>query len=785
MPRGPSKRVLAGIALLCFSNLLLEVVLTRIFSAMMFYHFTFLAIALALLGMAGGGVHVYVRRLSLRDDSEGKALSRYARRCCWATVVALGYALAFPISFTVETTDLRFTLFKFLQVLLLTAISSLPFFFAGTALSLAITRFASSIGAVYFFDLAGAGVAALAAGVLLSALGGPGAALFAAAAAAGAGLLLARPGPSEWGTAAFSLLLLGGNLYWPVFVVPSVKTAVSDRIVFEKWNVFSRVTVERVDWGLDIKIDSYASTPLLDSDAIQRVNPRTDFAALVHTLFPEGAREVLIIGPGGGRDVVHALAARAHHVTGVDINPIIVNDIMRGRFLATTKGLYNDPRVTIAVEDGRSYLRRSPRRFDIVQASMVDTWAASASGAFALTENTLYTSEAFEDYFSRLTDGGVLSMSRWWGRESERLVVLAAQALEHLGVPSSEMRQHLYLVRRSYPEKKETFGTLLATRRGLSAAQTRRLDAASASGGFDVILSPTASGIPGFERILDASYRARLDYDLSPPSDDRPFFFYFARPLTSSTPSTPGGAHNGGLLVVAACALSIAVLAGGFLLLPMVLVHSALPKATRKPRQTGYPWLLGYFAALGVGFIVVELSLTQRLTLFLGRPAYAFVIVLASLLASSAMGALLCRGSGGRPAATACATGSIVVVLLACMILGLDPLLRSVVGLPFAARGALAGLIAAVPGLPMGMMLPLGVRFTSAAAEEIVPWCWGMNGAMSVVGTVGSTFVALNWGFGSAIVVGACSYVVAAVLAWRSISVIARSSGDRSPKRSN
>jgi spermidine synthase len=731
---------------------------------MMFYHFTFLAIALALLGMAAGGVYVYARGESLRNDPGGRRLSRFARWCSVTTILTLAYALAFPISFTVETSDLGLTAAVTARVLVLTAVSSLPFFFAGTALSIVIARHARSIGMLYFFDLAGASSAVLVAGLLLGAVGAPGAALLAAVAAAMAAVLFGHRKAANWSVLSVALALLFINLARPVFVVPSVKTTESQRTIFEKWNVFSRVTVEKVDWGFDIKIDSCASTPIVPADAISRIDLRRDFAALVHTLFPDGAREVLVIGPGGGRDVVHALAARARHVTAVDINSIIVNDIMRDRFREASKGLYYDPRVSVEVEDGRSFVRRSERSYDVIQASMVDTFAASASGAFALTENTLYTTEAFQDYFAHLTDGGALTMSRWWGKESERLLVLAANALVRSGISEQEIGKHLYFVRRTYPDRGE-FGTLIATRRAMTPAQIASLDEAAAAGSFAVEFSPGSAGSTEFSRVLDRTYRATLGYDLAPPTDDRPFFFYFSRPLTWSMSAAAGGG-NAAVLVLIASTVALVALALGFIVLPMTLYRSGdLMAAAREGRSTRVR-LLFYFAALGLGFIVVELGLIQRLTLFLGQPAYAFVVVLASLLASSSLGSLLSRTVATRHARAAAAIGLTVLLLLTAAIIALDPLLRSALVWRFPLRIALAGGIAASFGVPMGMMLPLGIRAASTAAERIVAWCWGINGAMSVIGTIGSTVVALNWGFRSAMIVAAASYSIAAGLMW-------------------
>src|SRR4029077_10753780 len=157
----------------------------------------------------------------------------------------------------------------------------------------------------------------------------------------------------------------------------------------------------------------------------------------------------------------HALASGAQRVTGVEVNPIIADTIMRHAFVAESRGLYDDPRVRVIVDEGRSFVRRSRERYDIIQASLVDTWAATAAGAFALTENTLYTLEAFEDYFSHLTDAGAITMTRWYsgaGGETARLTLLAAGALEVTGTAPADVRRHLYLATDG------SHGTLIAKR---------------------------------------------------------------------------------------------------------------------------------------------------------------------------------------------------------------------------------------------------------------------------------------------------------------------------------
>ena len=232
------------------------------------------------------------------------------------------------------------------------------------------------------------------------------------------------------------------------FNVTDTKGHQGDRILFSKWNSFSRIGVyERAhgDWSLSptysgelpdtkfMDIDSAASTPIahVTPDLSNAGYLRYELTALAYHLKPSGFT-ALVIGPGGGRDLASALVFGAARVDGVEINPIIANDVMRGAFRDFSGGIYDHPHVRVAVDDGRSFVRRSSDEYDVIQASLVDTWAATAAGAYTLTENTLYTVEAFTDYLDHLNDNGILTITRWVF-DGLRLVSLAQEACARRG----------------------------------------------------------------------------------------------------------------------------------------------------------------------------------------------------------------------------------------------------------------------------------------------------------------------------------------------------------------
>ncbi len=766
----PARRVLLALAMVCAANLLLEVALTRIFSALMFYHFTFLAIAVALLGMGGSGVWIYVSGRYPAETARAD-MARAARRFGAATLLVLCYVLANPIEAHVGLGEApRFTNVSFLQLLLLCGVTVLPFFFAGMVVSLAITHFRDHIDRVYTWDLAGASLAALAVGLAIRLLGGPALVIAVALLGCCAGLLFA---PSRRGiiavaaTAGLLLLALSTGL----FATPSAKSVRSERVVFDEWNTFSHITVEKMGADkFDIRIDSAARTPVAHLRDTTSETWMNDITALGYTLHAGGAASALIIGPGGGIDVARALASGVKRVTAVEINPLIADAVMRGRFERASGGLYRDPRIAIVVDEGRSFVRRTRDRYQVIQLSMVDTWAATASGAFALTENTLYTIEAFQDYYAHLADDGIVTMTRWWtylsGPEAMRLAILAAGALEADGVAPGATRPHLYLATH------DNFATLLVKKTPFTADELTQLDDWCRRLGHRTVLSATVSAMPELTAMVDAgawSARVRANsQDLTPPTDDRPFFFYFVKGSDLLRLRLGGNRiSNPAVWLLTALGAVLLVLTAAFVFLPLFLRRWSDLRAGGEPGAIGRRVLgLAYFAAIGFAFMVVEIALMQRLSLFLGHPSYSLVVVLFAILLGTAAGARLSRHLADRPGRGAMIGGAVVAVLAIAGGLVLADVVRSLITIALPARMAVSAAIVLVFGLAMGLMLPLGVRLLAQRDAQIIPWAWGINGGMSVIGTVGATVIAISAGFGVTFYIGAALYAIAGALGW-------------------
>lgn len=767
-----------GVAATAFATIAVELLLTRIYSVTMYYHFAFMVISLALLGLAIAGVATYLLPKVFRLDRAGELAAAFA------LLFALGVVIALHVS---VTSPIRLEGFDNVGTLLgLYFAAALPFLMSGFALTIAISSAGESIGKIYAFDLCGAAVGCLFVIPSISSLGGQGAILAAGAVGAIGAAAFAVSAPPERKS---RLPLAGGGAVAAILLVflavtesgahrfgitPNPDKFLGKRkVLFEKWNAFSQITVADAGGGATdhkwIFIDADATTRLwsgsIAADGYQaplRI-PEVRVAALVYALRNQGP--ALIIGPGGGTDVISALRAGVPRVVGVEVNPIIVNDVMKGAYAQWTGNLYRDPRVHVVVDEGRSFIRRSGERYSSIQATLVDTWAASSSGAFTLSENNLYTVEAFGEFLDHLAPGGVLAVTRWYDkgqpRESLRLLALARAALE--ARRAAEPARHVMFV-----EDRERRATLLLSRDPFTEADLATIEERVAADRLRILYLP-GEEVAGEDAFLAGFLRApsmsefldRLPYNATPTTDDRPFFFFTER--TGGVFGLLGRLdtlerNNLGLAILQILLVVSAILTLLFVVLPLLLFRRDALREQRLPKLR----VLGYFLCLGLGFILVEIGFMQRFVLFLGHPIYALAVVLATLLAASGTGSALSGriGKSWGPRGLARRAIAVLAVLMVVYALALEPLFHALLGWPIAARIALSVILVALPGLLMGALLPSGVRAANALGPEVVPWAWGLNGATSVVGSVLAITVSMNYGFTTTLFVGVGAYLI-------------------------
>ncbi len=750
-------------ALTTLATLLLELSLTRIFSVVFYYHFAFLAISIALFGLGVGGVFSYVvagwktplfRKLGFLSMLNG-------------LLVIL--ALAVVVGQKEEPGPWGLTLVYFT--------TSLPFFVSGTIVSLAISETVERIDRVYFFDLLGASAGCLVLVPFLNYFGGTStvmlvAVLFAAAAA----IWHSIAGSVKWRAAAVALALAMFSFVFyngshNIIAIRYAKGQKLKKEEFVQWNSFSRIAVR----DYSIFIDADASTGMASFD-FEHLTPHERHElmeqgpALPYAVRP-GAK-ALVIGPGGGWDIARALASGSHDITGVEINPIIATNIMRDRYVAQTRGIYLRPDVRIFVEDGRSFVRRSQERYQVVQATLVDTWASTAAGAFALSENNLYTTDALRDYLLHLTDDGMAAFTRWGldpPRESLRLVSLAMAALNQLGEP--EPWRHIVVGRDGSTRGWGAQDTVLIARKPFGDADLARARAALAAAGMTAIYLPDER-IPGqFTDLLrssdPAAYEKNYRYDISPVGDNQPFFFYTVQPRDILAFLASASRTSADFKINKAVPLLYALMAISLLATAIILALPPVVLGARLPRQRGVLRFLLYFLCIGAGYILIEMALIQKFVLFLGHPTYALTVVIFSMLVSSGLGSYFSRRVLGRNDRRLNLALIAIAVLVAALAAVVTPLLAAGVGLPLPLKFLITAALIAPAGFFMGMPFPTALKRLEDWHKPSVRWAWSLNAAASVLGSVGSLVCAIYLGLVQTLLAGGLLYLVALAIVAR------------------
>lgn len=768
-PRQDWPRVYLGVFFTTLATLILELALTRLFSVVFYYHFAFLAISIALFGLGGGGLLSY-----LFGSHQG-----YQRRAAW---LLLANALVIPLALLALVQVQGEPGLGVLAAVFFVA--AIPFFLAGAVLSLVIGATIERVDRVYFYDLLGAAAGCLLLVPFLNTFGAPNTVLAAAVTYAVAASLWF----SASRLAVMRALGVGAALLLVALMVVNGKTRVLDlrfakgkalgEELFVKWNSFSRVAL-RVPPGQqqpEIVIDGDASTgiPPFDLSRLSAADRETLLGmgpGFVYNLRP--AASALVIGAGGGWDVARALASGSSDVTGVEINPAIADTIMRQRYPELSQRLYFRPGVAIAIEDGRSFVRRASRQWDVIQLTLVDTWASTAAGAFALTENSLYTTQAFEEYLRALRPRGVLAFTRWGfttPRESLRLLALARAAFPTLGV--NNPADHVIVVRENSPLLAGwgALDTILISRDPFAPEDLRAARGQAAARGLELVYLPGVSGETAFHRLLQAPdpepFYAAYPFDVSPVDDNRPFFFYTVQPrdlwdmFAALKPGTADYNINRALpMLFALFAVSIAATAL-ILLLPVILPQAKLP-ASRRVRG-----FLLYFVCLGAGYILVQVSTIQRFVLLLGHPTYSLTVVVFSMLVFSGLGSFFSARLVGQHLGRLRLVLVLAAAQIALLAMLATPLTNAAIGWGSFWKILLTIAMVGLPAFTMGIPFPMGLQLLERLHAPSVRWAWALNAAASVLGSVTAIVLAISWGLRETMLAGCCCYAAAAIVLW-------------------
>ncbi len=788
-----------GLALAAMTTLMYETLLARIFSVTLWYHFAFVVISIAMFGLSLGAMLVYLRPDAFPPALTPRRLAQSSLLFAWGIVFSYLTHLSVPITPGLAHGSPILGLYTKALTFLSAAV---PFTLSGIAICLALTRFPAQVSRLYAADLLGGALGCWLMPALLDATGDASTSVFALAALAalgaccfarGAGSLrLARACIASTVALALFTAVLAMQVRQgtPLLTTTWVRGMPEEPNLYERWSSFARVTVQgnprrkqpALGWGISrvypkerkfsqliLQIDSAAGTFMtrFDGDLSKLDFLRFDITNLVHSIRRDA--RVAIIGSGAGRDVLSALAFGQREIVAIEYNGSVL-DALLNRFGDYSGHLDRIPQVRFVNDEGRSFLAREREPFDIIQASFIDTWAATAAGAFALAENSLYTVDAWELFLRRLSPRGVMTFARWCNTaqmpsEIYRMVAMASEALRRTGI--AEPRRHIALAntywRKQGPPPQGT-GVILVSREPFSDADLAELAQVTGALEFDLDLTPARAADPIYERLVeeapDSEFFEQFPIDITPPSDDRPFFFQMLRLrdlLASPFRSIDTFAEFNFRAITILVQLFAVVLVITVLCLLVPLLRSGSSEALR-----GRAGLLVYFASIGLGFMLIEISQMQRLIVYLGHPSYALGVILFTLLLGGGLGSL--STSRADPARAAAASLRRLAGLLAALALyGLltPSLLESTREWENAWRAGV-GFGALLPvGVCLGMAFPLGMKLASVRAESSTAWLWGINGATSVCGSVLATAIALWAGFSASFWTGFACYVAA------------------------
>ncbi len=774
--------------------MLFEVNLIRLFSILTFYHLAFFVLAIALFGIGLGGLYAQIVR-ELRGVSEpGRNFPAVLALLLSLSILGATWALlVLPLREVTSEGAVSGLHWIFLAFLA----AATPFFLGSMFISSVFAARHEGANKLYFSDLLGASTGCLLAVVCLQWLGGLNTPFVTACVAITPALLQRRDG-RKWPVALacagllLILVLFAGQARWTLLDFKYQDPA--HKVLFSKWNYFSRIEIETFpNWRgwrpspnytgpipehLRLTQDGRAPAFLVqfDGDYGKVEYLRYDITAM--PFYIAEPKRALVIGAGGGRDILAAKLFGVPEVTGVELNPTTVA-ALRGPFREFTGNVYGLPGVNVVTDNGRTFANRDTATYDLIFASLADTQLANTQGAYVLSENYLYTVEAFESYWDRLAPTGVCCTvsSTLWGDQMTRLVGTAAVALQNKGV--ADPSEHMMVVMTAPVSASIMKGLCMAfSKSPVTPEQIARTREACKKLGYDLVWP--REGAPhewteGVAQLMDpnrrAAFLASQPLDLSPLHDNRPYFFYATKPRAFIKAllglGDPGQAANMRLnafhllvdlfFVAFACVVLL-------MLSPLLVFRRAELRKQARGLQAGF--LLICFL-LGMAYMLVEIAVLQRFFVVLGDPTLTFAVTLCAMLAFTGLGSLL----SGLVSLNRLWSFTIVIAVLSLGLqfgvwIALSSALSLVQGAPLLVRFIIVAFLLAVLATPMGMLFPSILRLAGASGLNMTCWVWGMNGVGSVLGSVGATLVSMNFGIQDTFFSGALLYGAVAVVAF-------------------
>lgn len=717
-----SRRTL-NLSLLSGSSLLLELALTRLFSAIYYPPYVFAIISLAILGI-GLGAGLAAWRPALREE-------RYQ----WLYMLGAGVFSVIVLIALMASNLIQGLIFVFLP---------LPYLFIGVTFSSIFSRAPEHSGTLYMADLFGAGLGAVLSIPIMNQIDPINAVLLTALLFTLVGLYPQIRMDFQVAAAILLAVVFVSNvaLTWLKIDYTSLNTSktiqsalTNGEILQTRWDAFGRTDLVKPNDGSPYRL-------YLDGAAASIMPPATDDGTLIGSIgfFPFATNQparALVIGPGGGLDVWYGLHSNAQSITAVEVNPASI-DFVRG-FSDYNGNLYSVPSVRAIVDEGRSLLRRENTQYDLIFLSQVVTLTNERLG-YALTENTIYTVEAFQDYLAHLTDKGQVALVLYDEITLTRALSTALAAMRTQGMTNAQAIRHTMAFLDTQSGK--PIPLLMISKSAFTHEDSVTYNAVAHQIGFQPLYLPEVYAQAPLDAVeagtqTFAEIEAASPTDISAPTDDHPFFFQFERGLSPDLVPLLG-------LIVGVSVVSI-----------VLLVFSQ-----RRVTIPAVRWSPLYFAALGIGFILIEITVIQQTHLFLGHPTYAVTTTIVVLLIGGGIGSWLAERIGLKSPRLPL-IGVIIVTILWLLIWPL--LSQNLLALPLEARILVAGVCLLPLALLIGMPFPLGLKQVAAGGAGQVAMAWAVNGVATVAGTIGATALATLSGYRVVLVAGIAAYAIGAL----------------------
>ncbi|MFQ5674522.1 MAG: hypothetical protein ACE5G1_01385 [bacterium] len=770
--------VVIATGLLSYSVLTLEIVLTRIFSVMLSYHFVFAVVSFSMLGLGVGGM--FLQKWSRWFSG----IHSHINATNMALMISIAVVAIIKLP-SFESTNMA-TLAFWVYILLAT----LPFFFAGLSLAGIFQEFPQHSSILYGADLLGATLGALLVVFLLNSIGAVNAALLTSFSAVIAALLLKNSkdhAQNFYFIAGSGLAAILSLVVWfgvestvPILRNPDkdMYRMLSDaqfqaRVVESRWSAFGRTDLVRSPLPPDfmtIYLDGSAGSPMYNLNAIlndpeQKARITRNFGAYFPFYFLEAEEKnnALIIGSGGGREVVISILGGVKKVIAVEVNPDIVQIVKD--YASFNGGIYtNYPGVTVKLAEGRNYIRSNNEKFDLIMLAIPVTKSSRSVEGYALTESYMFTVESMRDYLNHLTPEGRLVLVAHSSTEIFRLITLALSAFEERAISQTTAMTHMYMMASgplptlviknkpfTYTEIRPRYEKIreLGFDKFFFLPHAQELVAMTnesngAQGTLDKVLLGLSTGNLKLADLLRAS-----PFDITPVTDDSPFFYKLRHGLPQ-----PFGTFA--FLIVVICGALL-----GLIMVPKTTGTTTKKQISLLAKLRNNPQLktfLSVFFLLGMAFMLIEIALFQKLTLFLGQPILALTVLLFSLLLGSGLGSFA-SGLIAQRMGMAIVFSAIVV---SCLTIGYALFYDNIFSVGLDAK-VIAALILIPLGFAMGFPFPLSIRLMkNSGVGDSIHWMWGLNGVASVLGSALTMIIGMKMGFSYALYLGAAGYLLLA-----------------------